>query len=195
MIERLNTDRMAAQIAHTLHGMESQWACPVCKTGVVTKRRGIWKSRLRPEIQVRDARWFECEACHFQDLPRQLHLRINAEKTQQERAEWQNEWIEAYIWWCGDECSCSQPVINYVWPNRHIGFPVTTRRSLWEGTYESEDGDRSMQERELEDAAKRYHIPLDDNHYGRCRTFGALSWVVAPGNGHKGHTVSLDQNG
>lgn len=83
--------------------------------------------------------------------------------------EWQTEWIQAYIWWCGDEhCDCSEPHIDHVTPNRKAGYPWINRKNLWAGTFETDGEGRESQAVELKQAADRFGIQLDEEHYGRC---------------------------
>ena len=85
--------------------------------------------------------------------------------------EWAKVWIEAYIWWCGDDiCNCTQPKLDRVSPNHHgIGYPWIRRMNLWSGTFVSDrDGDElAVQEGEINEIANRFGITLDRDYCGR----------------------------
>jgi hypothetical protein len=87
--------------------------------------------------------------------------------SEQERAHWQQTWLVASIWYCGDEdfCDCSQPVIELVYPNRQVGPPWVHRERVWEGTFHSQaTGDEYReQRRELYRECRKRGIRLCDN--------------------------------
>lgn len=84
--------------------------------------------------------------------------------------EWTKEYLEFYIWNCGDElCNCNRPVVEHVTPNHVAGHPWINRKRIWEGTFIS-DPDYEEYEtlrQELIDKAKSYNVTLDEDYYGR----------------------------
>jgi hypothetical protein len=82
--------------------------------------------------------------------------------------------LQAYIWWCGDEdCDCTCPQIDRVTPRAgHPGW--INRERLWTGTFHSRaDREESAEQvKELEAAADRYGIELDDDHQGEREEVG-----------------------
>lgn len=67
---------------------------------------------------------------------------------------------EAYMWWCGDGCDCTQPVVEDVYRNA-LDSRFIIREPVWKGTFHSEASveERAEQERELAEARERFGVP------------------------------------
>ena len=49
---------------------------------------------------------------------------------------WNQERLQAYIWWCGDDqCNCQQAQIRGVKPNHEAGYPWIKPVTIWTGTF------------------------------------------------------------
>ena len=75
-----------------------------------------------------------------------------------------HEYLEAYLWRCGESCWCVQPILDHIVPET----PFPARRQLWQGTFSSDPDSEEYEVLigELRAVAEERGILLDDQHYG-----------------------------
>ncbi len=84
---------------------------------------------------------------------------MNDESDREERSKTR---VIAYMWYCGDDCNCSEPIVERVTPNLEVGYPWVRRENLWSGDFRSDASleESEKQKQELKEAAVRFEAEL-----------------------------------